>query len=168
MSFKNAVQQQQAIEAARMEQAKRTCVAAVYATYPTMLQCEANERQILEMVLAWSQNPDDLPTNELFQSMLDENPDAIKTFATQAIERTKEQIRDEILTFRTSKNGGRDGKFDSFNLRSEEARMKSWSLDALRNRLNEIKVRQKMVQAPVSVLKSYLADAHADKSPFPG
>src|SRR6266513_5667429 len=144
MSFKNAVQQQQAIEAARMEQAKRTCVAAVYATYPTMLQCEANERQILEMVLAWSQNPDVLPTIELFQSMLDENPDAIKTFAMQAIERTKEQIRDEILTLIASKNNGKDGKFDSFNLRSEEKRMESWSLDALRNRLNEIKVRQRM------------------------
>ena len=42
--------------------------------------------------------------------------------------------------------------------------MKSWTLDALRTRLNEIKVKQKMSSTPVSVLKQMVADAR----PAPG
>lgn len=46
--------------------------------------------------------------------------------------------------------------------------MESWSLDALRNRLNEIKTKQHMAAAPVSVLKSFVADAHRDTNQFAG
>ena len=42
--------------------------------------------------------------------------------------------------------------------------MKSWSLEQLRTRLNEIKVKQKMASTPVSELKKYVADAR----PAPG
>jgi hypothetical protein len=168
MGFTNLQQQHEATEAARTQQAKRDCIAHVYATYPTMVRCEANERAIIETILAWTQNPDVLPTIELFQSMLDENPEAIKTLATQPVERHKEQIIQEILTLLASKNDGRDGKFDSHNLRSEEARMKSWSLDALRTRLNEIKIKQGMSAQPVAALKAFVQEAHADRRPFPG
>jgi len=48
------------------------------------------------------------------------------------------------LALLASKNGGRDGKFDSYNLQSEEKRMASWTLDALRIRLAEIKTKQRM------------------------
>jgi hypothetical protein len=165
----NRYQQQEMAEAARMEQAKRDCIAQAYEKYPTLVRCEANERAIIEMILAWTQNPDVLPTIELFQSMLDENgEDALSVLATQPVERHKQQIIQEILTLLASKNDGRDGKFDSHNLRSEEARMKSWSLDALRTRLNEIKTKQGMSAQPIATLKAFVHDAHTDRRPFPG
>ncbi len=166
--FTNVHQQQRAVEAARTENAKRETVAAVYAKYPKMVQCEANARKILEDIVYWTQTPEVLPTLDLFEAMLLENPEHIKTYATQSIERTKEQIIEDILSLLESKNGGRDGKFDSYNLRSEEARMKSWSLDALRTRLNDIKTKQRMSTTSVSTLKTFLADAHRDDQPFPG
>ncbi len=168
MSFRNATQQQEAIEAARVERAKKETVEAVFFKYPTLVQCEANARKIIEDISFWAQNTEILPTFQLFQSMLDENPDHIKTYATQSVERGRQQVIDDILNLLASKNGGRDGKFDSYNLRSEKARMQSWNLPALRTRLNEIKVKQKMSAAPVSVLKSFVADAHREDRPFPG
>src|SRR5258708_40305619 len=112
---------------------------------------------IVELTERWA-GPDIVPTSELFDSMLDENgKDALSMLAQQPVERSKEQLREEILTLLASKNGGRDGKYDAYNLKSEEARMKSWSLDALRLRLAEIRAKQRMVSTPVSVLKSFVA-----------
>jgi hypothetical protein len=123
---------------------------------------------IVDLVERWG-GPDIVPTPEAFLSMLDENgKDALSMLAQQPVERTRQQIIEEILSLLISKNGGRDGKFDSYNLRSEEKRMASWTLDALRARLVEIKSKQKMNAAPVEVLKSIVREAHADRRKFPG
>jgi hypothetical protein len=168
MSFRNIDQQNAAIEAAAHEQAKRNTIAYAYQKHPTLVQCDANNRMIIELVERWA-GDEVQPSPALFDSMLDENgKDALSMLAQQPVERTKEQITQEILTLLASKNGGRDGKYDAYNLRSEETRMKSWSLDALRNRLNEIKTKQRMAVAPVSVLKTYVAESRRDTSPYPG
>jgi len=168
MSFKNLQQQNEAIEAAAYEQAKRNTIAYAYQKHPTLVQCDANNRMLIELVERWA-GTEVQPSPALFDSMLDENgKDALSMLAQQPVERSKEQLREEILTLLASKNGGRDGKFDAYNLRSEEIRMKSWSLDALRARLNEIKVKQKMTVAPVSVLKTFVAESRRDTSRYPG
>ena len=168
MSFTTQVQQQRAIEAAALENAKKNLVAFVYQKFPTLIVCDANSRMIVELTERWA-GPDIVPTSEVFMSMLDENgKDALSMLAQQPVERSKEQLREEILTLLASKNGGRDGKFDAYNLRSEEARMKSWSLDALRARLNEIRTKQRMAVAPVSALKTFVAESRRDTSPYPG
>ncbi len=166
--MRNEQQQRQMTEAARMENARKECIAAVFSKYTTLIQCEANSRKILEDIVYWTQIPDAIPTLDAFEAMLLENPDHIKNYATQSIERSKEQIIEEVLTLLESRNGGRDGKFDSYNLRSEEARMRSWSLNDLRARLNEIKVRQRMAVEPVSALKTFVADAHRVTNEFAG
>ena len=168
MSFRNINQQNAAIEAAAHEQAKRNTIAYAYQKYPTLLQCDANNRMIIELVERWA-GTEVHPSPALFDSMLDENgKDALSMLAQQPVERSKEQIRAEILTLLASKSGGRDGKFDSYNLRSEEKRMASWSLDALRARLNEIKTKQPMAVEPVSTLKTFVAESRRDTSPYPG
>jgi hypothetical protein len=160
MSFRNIDQQNAAIEAAAHEQAKRNTIAYAYQKHPTLIQCDANNRMIIELVERWA-GDEVQPSPALFDSMLDENgKDALSMLAQQPVERTKEQITQEILTLLASKNGGRDGKYGAYNLRSEETRMKSWSLDALRTRLNEIRTKQKMWMAPVSELKKFISDAH--------
>jgi hypothetical protein len=167
MSFRTQADQGRAIEAAHVEGERRKTIAQVYQKYQQLVHCEANERKTIEVIERFI-GPDVVPTFSLFEDALAENPDEMKNFAQQPVEHTKEQITQEILTLLASKNGGRDGKFDAYNLRSEESRMKSWSLDALRARLNEIKTKQKMAVAPVSVLKTYVAESRRDTSPYPG
>jgi hypothetical protein len=167
MSFISRSEQQQMLEAAALENAKKALVAFVYQKFPTVIVCEASSRMILELMERWA--PNVIPSPELFMSMLDENgKDALSMLATQPVERTREQITEEILTLLASKNGGRDGKFDAFNLRSEEKRMASWSLDQLRSRLAEIRNRQRMAPMPVAALKQVVHEAHRDQSQFPG
>src|SRR5436309_2315344 len=139
MGYRNQAQEAAAQAAARMENAKRETIQGVYNRHQDFVRCEANERAIIEAIIRWTQNPDVLPTAELFEILIEADPNSITGFARQSVDRTKEQIVEEILSLLESKNGGRDGKYDSYNLRSEEARMKSWTLDALRTRLNEIK-----------------------------
>jgi hypothetical protein len=167
MSFRNLDQQNAAIQAAAYEQAKRDTIAYAYQKHPTLILCDANNRMIIELVERWA-GTEVHPSPALFDSMLDENgPDALSMLARQPVERTKEQLIQEILTLLVSKNGGRDGKFDAFNLRSEEKRMASWSLDALRARLNEIRVKQRMAVQPVSDLKQIVRDARPDYNQWP-
>jgi len=159
--------QQRAIDAAALEAERRKTIAQVYLKHQQMIRCEANDRQIIAVIERFA-GVEVVPTFDLFETALAENPSEMQNFAQQSIERTREQIVAEILTLLTSKNEGRDGKFDSFNLRSEEKRMASWTLDALRVRLAEIKTKQRMSTAPVSELKTFIQDAHADKRKYVG
>ena len=72
MSFTTQVQQQRAIEAAALENAKKNLVAFVYQKFPTLIVCDANSRMIVELTERWA-GPDIVPTSEVFMSMLDEN-----------------------------------------------------------------------------------------------
>jgi hypothetical protein len=168
MGYRTQNQENEAMEAAKMESAKKETIAAVYDKHQDFVRCEANDRAIIEAIVRWTQNVDVLPTAELFEIALEADPGSTKEFARQPIAHIREQIVEEILDLLASKNGGRDGKFDSFNLRSEEARMKPWSLEALRQRLSDIKVRQRMAAAPVSELKKFVADSRPKPGLFPG
>src|SRR5260370_42636056 len=54
MSFRNIDQQNAAIEAAAHEQAKRNTIAYAYQKYPTLVQCDANNRMLIELVERWA------------------------------------------------------------------------------------------------------------------
>src|SRR5258708_4043534 len=93
MSFKNLQQQNEAIEAAAYEQAKRNTIAYAYQKYPTLVQCDANNRMLIELVERWA-GDEVQPSPALFDSMLDENgKDALSMLAQQPVEHTKEQLR---------------------------------------------------------------------------
>jgi hypothetical protein len=57
---------------------------------------------------------------------------------------------------------------DKIMLKSEETRMNHWSLDALENRLSELKFKIDSVSTPISDLKSLVANSRADTRKYPG
>lgn len=145
----------------------------IFQAYPTIPRSIANEREVEDLCDGFLGvgRGQVAPALSTFRSVVEANPGIlagkIGVYVTP-IEKQKAEIVEEILELIASKDGGRDGKFNSYNLRSEEARMKSWSLDALRNRLNEIKTKQAMNSIPVSTLKSFVQDARKDTNPYPG
>jgi hypothetical protein len=116
---------------------------------------------IIELVRDWAGSHAQ-PSPALFDSMIDENgEEALKMLAQQPVEKTKQQLIEDILMLIKSKDGGKDGKFDDFSLKNEEKKMASWSLDQLRARLHEVRTRQRMAVAPVSELKAYVKEQHS-------
>jgi hypothetical protein len=104
------------------------------------------------------------PSLDTFRSLVEINPEVMKTLATRAVERTREMLVEDILSLLKAKGIG----YDDFNLRVEENRLKHFSLEALQNRLEEIRRKHRMASAPVPILKAIVADAHADKRRYPG
>src|SRR5712664_1831023 len=135
MSFRTAVQQQAAVEAAKMENAKKQTIEAVYAAHQDFMRCEANDRAILAVIARWTgNNLDVLPSKAIFDEALLENPDEINNFARQTLPVIHQQLVSEILTLLRARS-----RRDEFLIKSEATRMKSWSIDALRIRLSELK-----------------------------
>jgi hypothetical protein len=150
----NFQQQQEQLANAKMRNAEQSTVLWTYRAHPELLQCEANDRAIIEAVRAWIQDPDVLPTPSLFEDALAANPELIKQFATQKIEKTKQQILDEIIDLLATHS-----RRDNAMLASERARMASWSLDQLRARLDELKFKISAAGTPVSDLKQFVKDS---------
>jgi hypothetical protein len=156
------------VAAAAHEQAKRETVAHAYQKYPKLVQCDANSKMVIELVRDWAGSHAQ-PSPALFDSMIDENgEEALKMLAQQPVEKTKQQLIEDILMLIKSKDGGKDGKFDDFSLKNEEKKMASWSLDQLRARLHEVRTRQRMAAAPVSELKAYVVEQRRDLRKYQG
>jgi len=136
---------------------------AAYTANPLWVRCIASDKAIFEIFMMFAGH-DAMPSYELLRLGLDENPTAVKMIAQQSEAVTRSQLTEEILSLIASKNQGRDGKFDSFSLKAEENRLKHFSTEALRQRLSDIKVKQKMSSQPVGVLKQMVSDAR----PAPG
>jgi hypothetical protein len=83
-------------------------------------------------------------------------------------EEVKQELIETILQRLTSKNGGRDGLYNEFNLKSERIRISQWSLSQLTDRLNDIVRKQSLNSMTTSELKQIVADAHQDHRKFPG
>src|SRR5713226_495806 len=95
--FRTQEMQDRAVEAARMENAKKTCIAEVYAERQDFVRCEANSRAIIAAVERWSGNPDLLPTRAIFNEILLENPGELANFARQPLALAKEKVVEEYL-----------------------------------------------------------------------
>jgi hypothetical protein len=164
MSFRNMEQQQQAIAAAHLENAKKALVAFVYQKFPTLVVCDANSRMIVELVERWG-GPDIMPTPEAFLSMLDENgPEAMSMLAQQPEAVTRRQLADQIIALLAAKGKGHD----AFTLRQEEKRLALLSIPALRARLADLQVKAKMASTDVATLKNFVAESRRDQRRYQG
>jgi hypothetical protein len=151
-------QQDRAIEAAHFQQESARGLEQIFSAYPTLVRCDANKKLIQEYCREFM--GDEVAVSlDTFRNFLDLNPGAWKSLVHRDVEVTKQQIIEDILTLLASKNQGRDGRFDSFNLRSEAKRMESWSVDALRARLAEIRSKQSLASKSTSELKQIVSDA---------
>jgi hypothetical protein len=83
-------------------------------------------------------------------------------------EEVKQELIETILQRLTSKNDGRDGLYNEFNLKSERIRISQWSISQLTDRLNKIVRKQSLNSKTTSELKQIVADAHQDHRKFPG
>jgi hypothetical protein len=162
MSFITQEQNAAMAEAARMENAKKTCIAEVYQERQDFTRCMANDRAIIDAIARWSGNPDLLPTRELFNEVLLENPEEIRNFARQPLALAKEQVVEEYLRLLAAHS-----RQDQYSLKQEENRLKHLPLEVCRQKLQELKSRQKMAQAPVSALKTFVRENTPQPSQWP-
>jgi hypothetical protein len=154
MRIRNLQQRNEALEEQKMENAQKSTILWVYRAHPDFLICEANDKAIVEAVRDWIQDPDVLPTSSLFEDALAADPGLINRFARQPVERTKEHVRDEILDLLREHS-----RRDEAMIASEKSRMASWSLDALRSRLEELRFKIANVGTSTSSLKKYVASS---------
>jgi hypothetical protein len=164
MSFISRSEQQQMLEAAALENAKRECIAAVYAEHQEFVRCEANNRAIIDACSRWANSDSVLPSVAIFNEAMAENPGEIKNFARQSEAITREQLTEQIIELLAAKGKGHD----VFTLKQEEKRLTMLSIPALRARLADLQIKAKMASIPVPALKAFVKDAHTDKRKYPG
>ena len=80
----------------------------------------------------------------------------------------KQDLIETILGLIASSNGGRDGKFNSENLKSESIRMSYWSVSELTTRLNEILEKQRLQPKSAGQIRQELAASRPTPSKYPG
>jgi hypothetical protein len=161
--FRTREDQEAAIRAAHYEIEKRKAIEAVYAKFPLLVRCMANDQEILDIVRLFA-GPSVIPSAELFFSALDENPDAMNTLAQQSEAITRRQLTQQIIDLLAAKGKGHD----TFTLRQEEKRLALLSIPALRSRLADLQMKAKMASTDVATLKQFVSHAHRDHRPFPG
>jgi hypothetical protein len=151
-------QQNAAIAAAQFQQQVARGLESIYSAFATLMRCEANDRMLQELCREFM-GADVAPDLDIFRNLLDLNQDVMKSLVQRPVEVTRQQLIEDILALLASKNGGRDGKYDQWNLKSEASRMASWSVDSLRARLHEIRTKQQMSTQSVASLKQMVADS---------
>jgi hypothetical protein len=161
MSYKNLEQQQQALEAAKYENAKHQTRIHVYQKYLRVLPCEANDRLISEIIDRWlGGNSDVLHSLTIFEEAIAQNPTDFNSLAKQIESVTCEQLIDQIIDLLATKGKAHD----DFTLKSERTRLKSFTIPALRARLADLQRGAHMAGQSVQQLKQLVADAR----PVPG
>lgn len=163
MSFKTLEDQQRAVQAAQFQQETARGLEQIFSAFPTLIRCESNTRLITSLCREFM-GEDVAPSLETFRSLVEINPEVMKSLATRTVERSREMLVEDILSLLKAKGIGYDG----FNLRAEESRLKHFSLEALQNRLEEIRRKHRMASTPIPILKAIVADANADKRRYPG
>jgi hypothetical protein len=171
MSFPTKIEQDQKARSAEYGRAREEGLSAIFAAFPTVPRHQANELMVEEICAHFLglQLHQCAPTLSVFKSAIEADPSLLggsTGVAIEHIEKQKANLRDEILELIASKDGGRDGKFNSENLRNEEVRMKYWSLEALHKRLNEVKFKQ--ATSDVQTLKSFVRDSRPPARKYPG
>jgi hypothetical protein len=156
--FKTLEDQQRAVHAAHFQQESARGLEQIFSAFSTLIRCESNTRLITSLCREFM-GEDVAPSLDTFRSMVEINPEVMKTLATRAVERTREMLVEDILSLLKAKGIG----YDDFNLRAEENRLKHFSLEALENRLEEIRRKHRMASAPVPILKAIVADAHRNQ-----
>jgi hypothetical protein len=161
MSYKNLEQQQQALEAAKYENAKRQTRVHVYQKYLRVLPCDANDKRISDIIDRWlNGNPDVLHSLAIFEEAIAQNPTDFNSLAKQIESVTCEQLIDQIIDLLATKGKAHD----DFTLRSERTRLKTFTIPMLRTRLADLQRGAHMAGQSIQQLKQLVADAR----PAPG
>ena len=155
-------QQNAAIAAAQYQQQVAQGLEDIFSAYPTLLRCDANRKLITEHIRDFMEC-DFAPDLETFRNLIALNPDILSTMVQRPTEVTKAQYIDEDIELLAAHS-----RQDKYSLQSERNRLNHLSLEACRQKLDELKRRQKMAAFPVSDLKAYVADARRDDRPYAG
>jgi hypothetical protein len=161
MSYKNLEQQQQALEAAKYENAKRLTRVHVYQKYQRVVPCDANDKRISDICNRWlGGNPDVLHSLAIFEEACAANPTEFNSLAKQLETITCEQLIDQIIGLLATKGKAHD----DFTLKSERTRLKTFTIPMLRARLADLQTKAHMAGQSMQQLKQVVADAR----PAPG
>jgi hypothetical protein len=167
MSYKSLEQQQQAVEAAKYENAKRQTRIQVYQKYGNprkggvVIPCDANDKRITDIVDRWlDHNPDVLHSLELFEQAIAANPTDFNSLAKDSEGNVREQLIDQIIGLLATKGKAHD----DFSLKSERTRLKTFTIPMLRARLVDLQTKAHMAGQSMQQLKQVVADAR----PVPG
>jgi len=161
MSYKNLEQQQQALEAAKYENAKRQTRVHVYQKYLRVLPCDANDKRISDIIDRWlNGNPDVLHSLAIFEEAITQNPTDYNSLAKQVESLTCEQLIDQIIDLLATKGKGHD----EWSLKQERSRLKTFTIPMLRARLVDLQTKAHMAGQSMQQLKQVVADAR----PAPG
>jgi hypothetical protein len=165
MGYKNLEQQQQAVDAAKFENAKRQTRLHVYQKYAkSVLPCDANDKLIIEIIDRWTGNTDVLPCLALFDEAIAENPAEFQTLAQQEEAVMRRNLIEQIIHLLATRGKGHD----DFTLKSEQTRLSTFTIPALRARLADLQLKANMAGQSVQQLKQMVSDARTDRSPYPG
>jgi hypothetical protein len=165
--FRDLDEQRDRIQEAAVENGRKETLAAIYAKYPQLIICTANDKAVIRAIQEWVGDTVEIliPSPTYFEAALAENGEEFfKQFATQSIESAREEAISEIL--RLLKAGG--SGYDEFNLATERTRLQHFTLDAVRVRLADIRTKQKMASLPLGTLKQFVADSRKDGRKYPG
>ena len=167
MSYKSLEMQQQALEAAKYENARRETRLAVYRKYGTprkggvVLICQANDARISDIIDRWvNHNPDVLHSLDLFDAAIEANPTDYNSLAKDSEGNVREQLIEQILGLLAAKGKAHD----TFSLNQERTRLGTFAIPALRQRLSDLQRAAHMAGQSVQQLKQIVADAR----PVPG
>jgi hypothetical protein len=156
MSYKNLEQQQQAVEAAKYENAKRLTRVHVYQKYQRVVPCDANDKRISDICNRWlGGNSDVLHSLGIFEEACAANPTEYNSLAKQVESVTCEQLINQIIGLLATKGKAHD----DFTLRSERTRLKTFTIPMLRARLVDLQTKAHMAGQSMQQLKQVVADA---------
>ena len=153
MGFVTHEQQEKMMQAARLEGARKTCIAESYARHQDWVRCIGNDRLILEKIEAFY-GPEVVPTASMLDDCLALNPDDAKDFARRPEEVHRQQLSEDIIGLLRAK--GRS--HDDYTLESERRRHATMSLPDLRARLAAIRESHRLAAQPLSVHRQTLVD----------
>lgn len=123
--------------------------------HPEVKDCIANLKMFQEY-LDWSDEFTEADLEFALGNMTSRLQLAIQRVPTP--EETKAALIDKICSLIASANGGRDGKFDSFNLDSERGKMAHWTIPQLTQRLEEIVRKQTLAVKPIGELQKIVVE----------
>jgi hypothetical protein len=160
--FKTQEDVNRAQVAAAYENARKRMLEAAYAHNPLWVRCLASDKAIFQIFTDFAGH-DVMPTFEMLQTALDVNPDAAKDVAQRSESTTRDILSAEILELLRKHGRGHD----SWTLRSEETRLKAFSIEALYARRDALKSGAALARRPMSELKEMVAGQRQEPSMYP-
>jgi hypothetical protein len=134
---------------ANMEHRKRVRAAVdeIYRAYPDLKRTDATSNLIERLCNEYAGEPV-VPELWLFQEMARANPKLVREQlqgVTIPVDAQRNALINEIAQLLRSPNGdGCGGRYDDFSLQNEKRRMSSWSKEALEQRLNQVRLAQRL------------------------